>query len=163
MCYACAWEFEKAQFARLEAHCRKLTQAYRDMVAVRELCARIEDSAGNCYAACIASITGLPFDVLRMDPPPTPDDDKAKRIAFNNRMVNLLHDNGWALCRMGTRIPAGLAIAVGPSPRGNWDHAVVTRGREWVHDPHPSGVFLPSVRYYEVLVKIDGLIEDPNG
>ena len=49
----------------------------------------------------------------------------------------------------GGWLPLGIDVMVtGKSPRGAWNHVVIMRDWNLVHDPHPSG---------------DGLDGDPNG
>jgi hypothetical protein len=46
----------------------------------------------------------------------------------------------WAMCFQYNPelVPHGFWIMGGRSPRGNFLHAVVMRGYDMVHDPHPS-------------------------
>jgi hypothetical protein len=63
--------------------------------------------------------------------------------------IEYISDPDWAIERGGkaARLPWGLCIGTGRSPRGPWDHATVWdtgdwTSREMVHDPHPSGAGL---------------------
>lgn len=93
---------------------------------------------GNCFSACLASIFHLRADDV-------------ENFAVTKSSRWLWHVNAWLeprglrlvrinysaadTCEMPGR---SLCIASGPSPRGNRNHAVVWRGWELVHDPHPS-------------------------
>ncbi len=118
----------------------------------------ITDATGNCYAACVASITGLPFEELKVDvgPPETWDRDKSRWVG--NRMTDLLHERGWAILHAGVRIPVGFSIATGTSSRGSWGHCWVALDGERFFDPHPSREFTLNVDHYDVLVPILGLL-----
>jgi hypothetical protein len=68
----------------------------------------------------------------------------------------------WVLCLEvdAAWAPAGLHILSGLSPRGGGDpmkhlHSVIARGREIVHDPHPSRAGLADRRDAIVLVPLD--------
>jgi hypothetical protein len=90
---------------------------------------------GNCYAACIASILDRPLEEFDNRP-----------VDFENEFTEswqaFMATKGYALVEVlagQTLITRGLHyIASGPSPRGPFDHAVVYRDGELVHDPHPS-------------------------
>lgn len=116
--------------------------------------AGVTDDTGNCYAATIASITGIPFDALRADVGPLHYIDRDKRRELSNRMVRLLEAHGWAILNTGARAPVGLSVAVGPSPRGSWNHCWVALDGKPYFDPHPSAEYTVTVDHYEVLVKI---------
>jgi hypothetical protein len=107
---------------------------------------------GNCFAACVASLLEIPLeeapDLMKL-----PD----WYVAFEEWLrprglypVGFSCDGeppGWAL--------AGLHILSGGSPRGDFLHSVVARGREIVHDPHPSRDGLRSLKDRIVLVPLD--------
>lgn len=55
-------------------------------------------------------------------------------------------------------VPRGLHILGGRSPRGSFDHAVLARGREIVHDPHPSRAGLVTWKDRVLLVHVDPVV-----
>jgi len=118
----------------------------------------ITDDTGNCYAASIASITGLSFEELQADVGSLQYYDRDKQRELNNRMVRLLESHGWAILNVGRRLPSGLSVAVGPSPRGSWSHCWVAWDGKPCFDPHPSGEYTETVNYYEVLISIVGVM-----
>lgn len=87
---------------------------------------------GNCLSACIASLLHL-----RIDDVPTfcKHDDWWERLTawLKERgyyPMIVRHTDEWA--------PDGYHILSGKSPRGDFQHSVVARGTNVVHDPHPS-------------------------
>ena len=91
-----------------------------------------QEPEGDCFRACVASLLDLPLE------------DVPHFATFGVEGGWLLECRRWLKERGLTIIftdeppPAGcLAIASGPTPRGA-EHAVVVRGQELVHDPHPS-------------------------
>lgn len=86
---------------------------------------------GNCLPACIASILDLRIE----DVPHFGADD------WLDTLERWLAPRGlYPVCATlgGPWRPAGLYILAGKSPRGDFLHAVVARGSDVVHDPHPS-------------------------
>lgn len=108
----------------------------------------------DCWIACLASLTGLPPESFPQ-PPEDLSADGAERMAYTNAVRRFLIERGWLLTTTWQHVPAGYAIAGGPSPRNEDGHAVVTHAGEVVHDPHPSrdGVAGP-VEEYEVLIPL---------
>lgn len=107
---------------------------------------------GNCWAACVASILGCDID----DVPPRVSEN---RYAFwwqdylawlrtRGLTMAIVEDEQFALDDVHR-------IASGMGPRG-LRHAVVWRGGEVAHDPHPSreGLAEPPDRFY-VFVPLD--------
>lgn len=90
---------------------------------------------GNCLAACIASI-------LEVELAEVPNFCEGATTHWLDRLAEWLAPRGlYPLCFTltgGDWRPQGLHILAGKSPRGDWLHAVVARGRDVVHDPHPS-------------------------
>lgn len=86
---------------------------------------------GNCLAACVASLLHVPLesipDFSRMEWL-----DELRRWAEPHGFYPLCFslDTNWR--------PPGLYILGGQSPRGDFLHAVIARGSDIVHDPHPS-------------------------
>ena len=120
---------------------------------------RLKDESGNCYAACIAMLCGLPFDELKVDVGAPDTWTRQKEIALNNRMTGLLHTAGYALLHAGTRMPMGLSLATGDSPRGDFCHCWIALDGKPYYNPHPSNEFTPNVIHYDVIIPIMGLIE----
>ncbi len=111
----------------------------------------VDDDTGNCYAACLSTITGIPFDALSIPPD---EWDKHTDSERYNRVTAILLEHGWWRCRLWKHAPIGLAIASGPSPRGDFDHSVVVLDGNFYHDPHPSRAFLETVNGYEIFVPL---------
>jgi len=110
---------------------------------------------GNCYSACIASLLGLPISEVpyfMADPPPAwherldaflaPFGFYALHFVITDRAV-YDRDNLW---------PKGYYILTGKSPRG--DHAVVARGPDVAHDPHPSRAGLTEIDGFNLLIPL---------
>ena len=93
---------------------------------------------GNCLQACIASI--LEIDIESIPWFGTRSDWFDKMNAWLSAehdlvAIDIVADSvqPWTGCHLGYHIIAG------PSPRGDFWHAVVGYRGEMVHDPHPSG------------------------
>ncbi len=99
---------------------------------------------GNCLAACLASLLGIP---LWMVPP---FEDMFGRSEWNDRIDEWLAQFfGLQRIRTGGHLIDALPeyyIASGLSPRGV-RHSVIYRAGELVHDPHPSGAGIASVEW----------------
>jgi Lar family restriction alleviation protein len=81
---------------------------------------------GNCLQAAVASIIGFPLDTV------------PNFVLFEKwfeRMEEFLTCKGFAICDEPD--DDEIVLAFGNSPRG-FKHAVVMRGDELLHDPHPS-------------------------
>ena len=61
----------------------------------------------------------------------------------------------FGLAGAGSWRPRGLHVLAGGSPRGDYLHAVVARGSEIVHDPHPSRVGLMDHVDVTLIVPLD--------
>ncbi len=103
---------------------------------------------GDCLPACIASILELPLAEV---PHFGAEDWFAALTAW------LAPRGLYPVCAgvAGDWRPAGLHILAGKSPRGAFLHAVVARGAEIVHDPHPSRAGLLSHADVTMLVPLD--------
>jgi hypothetical protein len=115
----------------------------------------VNDSTGNCFSACLASILELSID------------DVPNFMELEKKTVESWFVLAWRWLReRGYRIevgdfensdnPEGYWIASGKSYRyPDKHHAVVYLGNKMAHDPHPSRVGLDggSVFYY-VLKKV---------
>lgn len=86
---------------------------------------------GNCMSACVASLLHLPIDAVPWFNG-APDWFEALLTWLRPQgyyaFVMPYDENGY--------VPEGFYILGGDGPRGG--HAVVARGRQIVHDPHPS-------------------------
>lgn len=110
---------------------------------------------GDCFTACVATITGIPYDefpVLK-----TPDWD-----LHYLSIRNLLNTKGWCITWFEslTTIHTGRhpIIASGKSPRGDYDHAVIVQHGELAHDPYPGGNGLDGApKLFELIVPFDDL------
>ncbi len=121
--------------------------------------------AGDCWAACIASILERPiedFDLFHElyrawgEQISTP----GAKIPWEVRSaypLELVRVTGHAVVRVDSAIercaPTGYSIANGPGSRGA-DHSCVAFDGRVVHDPHPSRAGLIDITSYEILVRI---------
>ena len=111
-----------------------------------------QKTTDDCWTACLASLTGLPLEGF----PQTPDvHDAETEIAYDQGVKLHLLDHGWMLRPLHKRVPKGYAIACGPSPRRpGFDHCVVVRDGDLVHDPHPDKTGIGSTESYEIVVPL---------
>jgi hypothetical protein len=89
---------------------------------------------GNCVPACVASILELPLEAV-------PHFAALHGPYFMKQMRAWIEANGFELCYLngaGTWPAGAHSIATGKSPRGDFLHSVVWKGRKMAHDPHPS-------------------------
>jgi len=124
---------------------------------------------GNCWTACIASLlecelAELPDEATFWKPGMTPAESW---IPYQKAMLAFLwREHGLTLVEVRSTnvlFHAGVdmpySILSGPSPRDQQiNHAVISRGNEIVHDPHPSRAGLvqdagPRRYWYEFLVR----------
>lgn len=91
---------------------------------------------GNCLAAAVASLLGLPLDEV---PHFAEADD------WWGAMASFARTHGYAIDRADE--PPKFGLAFGPSPRGV-THAVVILNGETAWDPHPSRAGLLSASMY---------------
>jgi len=98
-----------------------------------------KEERGNCYAACIASILGLPLETV--------PNFCAGGEAWFSETNKWLHENCGVVISTWREDPFGaypkeygeaVYIASGKSPRGDWNHSVVWSRGSVLHDPHPS-------------------------
>ncbi len=113
---------------------------------------------GNCFSACVASVLEMPLDAV----PYFMGDFKEEPDAWWGRFTGWLEPLGFwpinfACPPDGDWHPKGFYILSAGSPRGEWDHSVVARGREIVHDPHPSraGLVRRDKQQATILVPLD--------
>ncbi len=107
---------------------------------------------GNCLPACIASILEYPLEEVPHFGDTTWVATLAVWLAPRGLypIIATLPNDDWR--------PAGFHILAGKSPRGDFLHAVVARGAEIVHDPHPSRAGLLTVVDATLLVPLDPAI-----
>jgi hypothetical protein len=89
---------------------------------------------GNCVQACVASILELPLEQV----PNFMLADDLWREAFDEFL------EPYGLYTMTTYVtdvwkPEGYHLICGPSPRGDYWHAIVGYKGKAVHDPYPDG------------------------
>lgn len=98
--------------------------------------------SGDCWRACLASILELDLEDIP---------HFVQEQEFGSGKNFLLETEAWLVERglwlLNKQLPEGSSwrgpgtgyfILSGKSPRGDWEHAVVSLGGEIVHDPHPS-------------------------
>lgn len=101
---------------------------------------------GDCWKACIASLMGIE------------DYDSVPHFVALEDWWGATYNYVWETTGQSLRkwrdaqhIPDGmdLFIGVGPSPRGDFHHAVIVdRAGNLVHDPHPSGMGILDVEEF---------------
>lgn len=98
---------------------------------------RLEDGhRGMCLRACVASILELPLEDV-----PHFGANKPTATQFYNRLYDWLEARGYSyhfVTRKRYIDRTKFYIISGPSPRGQGTHAVVGKGLDIEHDPHPS-------------------------
>lgn len=94
------------------------------------------DECGNCLAACVASILELDLeDVPNFAAITEPDKD-----AWWRALQGFVTERGFFLYPLDPELGAPedtYTIAVGKSPRGDFNHCAVAFGTQVVHDPNP--------------------------
>ena len=106
------------------------------------------EQRGDCLRAVVASLMELPLEEV-------PHFVSLPQDEWWDAVEGFFRDRGLLIVwnpiaqNVGGWLPLGIDIMVtGKSPRGDWNHVVIMRDWELVHDPHPSG---------------DGLDGAPNG
>ena len=102
---------------------------------------------GNCFLACITSITGIPLEVI--------DHIDGSKQNWFQLLYPIWWEHGFKFAgsltdpdRILSYTPGidGFYIVGGESPRGvAAGHAVVFKAGEMVHDPHPDGTGILSL------------------
>ena len=114
---------------------------------------------GDCFRACIASLLEMPAEKV-------PHFYEPGGAAALRRTNDWLAQFGYAYAEVASnqligwdREYLGNFIAVGPSPRGDFLHAVIGNGggQNWeiVHDPHPSRDGIESLTRIGFIVAIN--------
>lgn len=106
---------------------------------------RFGQGEGNCFAACVATITGLDLDRLTESLGYGSGTDEEE--SWYDRAVRVLGERGWSMSYDTAKAPAGYCIASGPAERGLL-HSTVALDGEIVHDPHPSRAGLLEVIHW---------------
>ena len=110
---------------------------------------------GDCWAACISSITEIPLEEL-------PDANDPEHQSYKEwpvywcAMLDYLKTKGFSLYNTGINNFKNIdfpVIAVGKSPRGDFNHAVVWQNGI-IHDPHPDRTGIHSIVDFMVIEKI---------
>lgn len=104
---------------------------------------------GNCFSACVASILHLPLGDV---PPFCKYEDWWERL---NAWLRTRGFYAMVLRYSDDMPPNGFHILSGKSPRGDFQHSVVARGIEIVHDPHPSRAGIETRADQIVILPID--------
>lgn len=108
---------------------------------------------GDCWRACIASITEIPIEEI-----PDPNDwEYDQWSSYWVSVWEFLQEKGFDLCNESIpnfKDKYGPVIASGKSPRGEFNHAVVW-DKGIIHDPHPEGGGVHSILMFEVIEKIN--------
>lgn len=121
---------------------------------------------GNCFAACLATVLGLPLDAV--------PNFCARGTKWWRDLQEWLDEKGLVAISVELTasslgwLPAGIPVILsGKSPRGDWLHAVVgvteSCGFRLYHDPHPDGGFLaeePTSALFIAPLRPDRLLED---
>lgn len=110
------------------------------------------DKMGNCFAACIACMLGVPV----ADVPNFCGDHWSENGDWMRALLRWLIPRGLGaiMLRPGDWLkeyPGLVVIAGGKGPRG-CDHAVLMRDGELLHDPHPDGTGLVTVEEVTMLL-----------
>lgn len=126
-----------------------------------------DGAPGNCFAACIASILGVPIESV---PQPT-EADRESWADYWSYVGAFLWDRGfalvhvpfpelqkvtarhWTTCDALDDVSGPYYIGSGPSPRGS-DHSVVMRDGRIEHDPHPSGDGIEGLLHIDWIVPL---------
>lgn len=119
---------------------------------------RFGAGAGNCLAACIASLLELPIEEV-FDIPNGGHDSRYWEIVdewLAARGLGLAYvtvRSGGELTGTTVRIPGTYYMAWGQSPRGLAHSVIYSRG-ELAHDPHPDRTGIKSVDHLAFLVRL---------
>jgi hypothetical protein len=130
----------------------KFIKEIKQKVTQRYLVEQGKDQHGDCWAACISSITGIPLEDI---PDPNAEENKEWSIYWVN-MWKFLQERGFNLyCESIPRFKdTQVCIACGKSPRGDFNHAVVWNNGI-IHDPHPDNKGIHSIDHFEIIEIMD--------
>jgi hypothetical protein len=105
---------------------------------------------GNCQSAAMASVLDLPLDEV-IDTA----SDEVRAGGFWEPIYEWLAGRGLQIVSVqpgDERLKDTYSIAAGPSPRGNFWHAVVCKNGVMVFDPHPSDDGLLEIKRHDMIV-----------
>lgn len=104
---------------------------------------------GNCWRAAVASLLEIDIDSMPAF------EDSGHCMFYNTR--KWAKSQGFSVFTFDAENPpASYSIAFGSSPRlSDSDHAIVVEDGVMVHDPHPSGEGLVTVKGYWVFCRSD--------
>lgn len=101
--------------------------------------------AGNCFATCLAMITGFPIEFVPQF------EEMMKGPDYMIEVQSWLRMYGYYIEKLTTG-PQGYSIATGPSKRfKDTEHCVIAHDGIICHDPHPSRDGLDEILYFERL------------
>ncbi|HZV71664.1 MAG TPA: hypothetical protein VFG10_19065 [Saprospiraceae bacterium] len=112
---------------------------------------------GDCWRACFASILECDIDDF---PSPQYSDMDETWPEYYELMVNILRNKGFEYFGLSienldehdldAEDTDGYVIAIGKSPRGEFNHAVVWKNG-LAHDPHPDNTSIKTIVSFEYL------------
>jgi len=108
------------------------------------------EGRGNCQSAVLASILDLPLDQV-IDTA----GDECRGAGFWPAIRRWLADRGLKMVSVDPgdeRLHGAYSSGCGPSPRGNFWHAVVCKSGVMVFDPHPSDDGCLSIERHDLIV-----------
>lgn len=134
------------------ATCKCSSCSYAEAIDEMYAPIRYDQVPNGCWVACIAGLTSLSHNDLSAFVPR--DVERAeKNPDYHNSVNRYLREHGWRLAYIGPDVPKGFAIGSGHGPRGH-HHAVIVRGGEVWHDPHPSRDGIAQIDHFEVLIQL---------
>lgn len=104
---------------------------------------------GDCWAACISTLTNIPIEEL----PEVNDPQYAEWPTYWVAMWNFLEEKGFSLyCENVAQFRGNneYCIACGKSPRGDFLHAVIWKDGI-AHDPHPDRTGILTIDHFEII------------
>jgi hypothetical protein len=105
---------------------------------------------GNCQSAAMASVLDLPLaEVIDTA------SDEVRDGGFWKMIGLWLADRGLKMISVDphdARLTGTYSIGTGPSPRGDFWHAVVCKNGVMVFDPHPSDDGVRSIERHDIIV-----------
>lgn len=106
-----------------------------------------QNERGNCDKTCLATLVGYTPDQI-------PDYQELEGDAWWQARQTFLRERGFVIVTFGPDVYneiSGPCIAIGKSPRGEWNHSVLANlsrnanGHmvvDYLHDPHMSRLFI---------------------